>query len=646
MRRNSKKLKSLKLGAGGRLGAMLFAAVFALAFGAGGVWGGLLPLYDTFRAKVDVQDWVQVPAQIRDSRLSSRRGDDSTVYRAEIRYQYVFNGRRYESRRVGLATDAGSDNIGDWHQKWVRKAERAKANGHSLTAWVDPESPHQSVLDPDIRWPKMVMHLPFAIVFTGVGLAAAWVFFALWTKRDDVVVAAAGGRTSQAGRRKSSASRQLVGTWFMAIFWCGLSFPVAVLFWMTGAPWIVRLMLLVFVAIGIGFLLYAIQQTRKARRYANADFQLDPVTPVAGQRFEVSLSTPAEDPGAGFAVALAPMKMRLAHYRVNDAGSGTSERRVEAFEADAAGIPDMQGNVRWLCHFELPEDAPIFGARRSGERVEWRLELLKEDGSVDVSFEVPVEGTAIPSAMPDRFAENLDFRAEYELSGGTDAALATPFGSSVAEMPPQVSLQETPDEWMLRFRQKPWRIAAWISLIPLLVLLGAWHEQAPLRPGLLDFFVSWLALLAGLILAFALHAASRRWELSVTDTLLVARKGSWIWHRTDVLPAKATDHLFFKLLFSSGGNASHPRKNYFGLYARAEDGGKPVLLTTGLPEKSGAEAVGAAIRQAQMHRAGRFSPGVAPDTVGPRRGAGWGWLMWAALMLLFYFGRLSWLGQL
>ncbi|WP_353395798.1 DUF3592 domain-containing protein [Hydrogenophaga sp. 5NK40-0174] len=641
MRRNSRNLKSIKLGAGGRLGAMLFAAVFALGFGAGGIWGGLLPLYDTFRAKVAVQGWHQVPAQILESQLSSRRSDDSTVYRADIRYQYTFNGQSYESRRVGLATVMGSDNIGDWHQQWVSRAERARSQGQSLTAWVDPQSPGQALLDPDIRWPKMALHLPFAIVFTGVGLGAGWVFFSLAARRDEKLVAAAGARSVQPSAKKSSASKQLAGAWIMAVFWCGLSFPVAAVFWMTGAPWLVRLMLLGFVAIGIGLLVFAFRQTRKARRYSAANFLLDPASPKAGQRFEVSLSTPVEEEGAALTTGLKPMKMRLSHWRVNDAGSGTSQRRVETMEAEAAGIPDMQGSIRWMAHFELPEDAPTFGARRSGERVEWRLELLKQDGSLDVSFDVPVEGSASVAHQPDRFAENLDFRTEHALDA-SESGFATE--ASRPSMPPQVSVAEMPDEWVLKFRQKPWRIAALVSLVPLATLLVIWWNQVPAQADAWDFYLRWPAFWAAVVWLFTLHAATRSWALGVTDQSLVVRRGSWVWRRKDVLPAEAAERMFFKLLFSSGGNASHPRKNYFGLYARPKEGAKPVLLTTGLPEKAGAEAVGEAIRRAKAHREGRFSPGAEPDNAASARGAGWGLILWAAFLAALYLARSQWTG--
>ena len=35
-----------------------------------------------------------------------------------------------------------------------------------------PQQPAQALLDPHIRWPMLVFRLPFALVFTGVGVAA------------------------------------------------------------------------------------------------------------------------------------------------------------------------------------------------------------------------------------------------------------------------------------------------------------------------------------------------------------------------------------------------------------------------------------------------------------------------------------------
>lgn len=147
-----------------RLGTLLFSAVFALAFGGGGLYFGVLPLARTMSAAWEVRSWQAVPAEVLSSQLTSNQGSDSTTYAVQARYRYTAAGRTHESSRVGLDPAAGSDNIGDWHQQWHARLSSARDRGQPVTVWVDPADPTRSVLDPHIRWAKTIFHLPFALV--------------------------------------------------------------------------------------------------------------------------------------------------------------------------------------------------------------------------------------------------------------------------------------------------------------------------------------------------------------------------------------------------------------------------------------------------------------------------------------------------
>ena len=54
--------------------------------------------------------------------------------------------------------------------------------------------------------------------------------------------------------------------------------------------------------------------------------------------------------------------------------------------------------------------------------------------------------------------------------------------------------------------------------------------------------LAWLVLLGWL-----LHAATRRWTLSVLDDGLLVARGSWLWSRRVQLPGAASQSLVYKL---------------------------------------------------------------------------------------------------
>lgn len=169
-----------------RLGAMLFSGVFMLGFGFGGIWGGVLPIGQTFSSALAARSHVSVPAQVLDTELVRHRGSKGSVsFQVKARYAYRWQGRDFEGQRVGLAT-TGADNIGNWHELWHQRLKQARETEQPVPAWIDPDRPERALLDRSVRWGLMALHLPFAVLFTGVGLGAAVVFFgALFNRLPD-----------------------------------------------------------------------------------------------------------------------------------------------------------------------------------------------------------------------------------------------------------------------------------------------------------------------------------------------------------------------------------------------------------------------------------------------------------------------------
>lgn len=170
-------------GWGERLATMAFSGIFMLGFGAGGVMAGVVPITLTLWRAVEVTGWQPVSAQVIETTLDqSRSSKGGSTYAVKARYAYRVNGRDYEGRRVGLL-DWGSDNVGTWHQDWHARLDDARQREQPVAAWIDPSQPGRSILDRRVRWGLMALHLPFALLFTAVGVGAAVVFWRALTGR-------------------------------------------------------------------------------------------------------------------------------------------------------------------------------------------------------------------------------------------------------------------------------------------------------------------------------------------------------------------------------------------------------------------------------------------------------------------------------
>lgn len=228
---------------------LLIAGLFALGFGAGGIFGGILPLLDIARNGWSSRHWQQVPATLM--AVDSEHGPQGRT-ETRVRYSYDFGGRNYESSRIGLGRP-GADNIGSWQEDQYHRLRNAHRQERPVTAWVDPRQPHRSVLDRSIRWTKVIFHLPFALVFTAIGAVAAWAFaYVLATPLARLEGAPAQPAFAALDRRVRG-----VGLRLMALFWCVLGWPMTVLAWTEPQPWLARLLITLFAAVGGWLLLKA-----------------------------------------------------------------------------------------------------------------------------------------------------------------------------------------------------------------------------------------------------------------------------------------------------------------------------------------------------------------------------------------------------
>lgn len=569
----------------GRVALLVFSAVFAIAFGLTGYWAGLKPLADTLHAAWTVRGWQPVPAQVLDVQLQRHASSEGgATYQVQARYRYTVAGHAYEGQRVGLDPHAKADNLGDWQQRWHRTLQQAQQQGTPITVWVNPRVPAQALIDPDIRWRLQIFRIPFALVFSGVGLAAAWVFG--WT-----LLGPRAPAVDAPPRHSLAKGRWLL--WFFTLFWCGVAFPMAALMWTdrNTPPW-AKGFIGIFVAVGVGLAYAALHQSRKAWRYQGLAMSVQPPQPCPGQPVQATLHLPARAVQQAGAHGL---RLRVAQYRVDEASSGSPERQVEVLDAGTHQQPAADGGMRLTARFTLPGDAPAHGGQRSGERVDWRLELVRADGTLELAYDLPVQAVAPPWTGTDRFDARVDWKAEAPI---------VPLDSGVVRLPPGVRVAESPGAWALEFDQAAWR---WAAVLALALLAAEWWTNGRIQAtGLVPPRGFWgrAALLA--LPLFALHAATRRWTLQVRDDGLRVWHRSWLWSRVLLLPGDASQALVHKLLFATGSGAA--RQRYHAVHAR-DAAGTLRRITPALYGAEAAEAAGQAVARAWADRRGRFTPG-------------------------------------
>ena len=622
----------------GRVGALAFSAVFAVAFGLGGYFAGLRPLGQTLWTAWQVRQWQPVPAQVLSAELEQRRDSEGSVtYALKARYQYAFGGQRHEGTRVGLDAQGGADNIGDWHSQWHGRLQQAQARNEPVTVYVNPLRPAEALIDPSIRWRLQVFRLPFALVFTAVGVGAACMFVLLLLGRDR----SAGAQPPGPGlppqgqhSARSSLHGTATGAWIFSLLWCGLSFPMGVLVWSDrGASGWAKGFISMFVVVGVILLAFAVRQTRTVWRYRGSAFTSLPHSPQAGRRVEATLLLPHSAAAQPDAHAL---RLRLAQYRVDESSSGSPERQVETVDAATARQPTAEGGLRLVARFDIPADAPTHGAQRSRERVDWRVELLGANGAVQLSYDLPV--TAAPAGFGEPVPEDrFDRRAVWTHEEPIAAPSATEPGGAASAGLAGVVQEELPQAVQIHFAQQAWR---WGAGVALAALAAEWVVNG--RIGLHGVVLpqSWVGIGAtGLLMAVALHAATRQWVLRVQDDGIVARCSSWMWFTEVSIAGDASTALVHKVVYSTGSGST--QRNHHAVYGRNPHGDL-VRLTPALDGPDAAAAVGQSIARAWQDRRGRFTPGArrAPLRSDPSR-PGWGWLFIAALLAVLWWAPRS-----
>lgn len=417
--------------------------------------------------------------------------------------------------------------------------------------------------------------------------------------------------------------RRLALSWFVALFWNIVAFPMASLALLRPISlWTCAISLLV-VGLGLALLWEALHQTWLAWHYQGSRLQIRPARPRAGQPLSIDLHLPRRaretwPPGE-------TPRWCLTQHRIDETTSGSPEREVECIECPARWQDLGAAGLHLSARLVVPADAPPDGSPRGRETVAWRLSLRTADGRILQDYGVPVAGgdpthlspAGAPASPtpPDRFAPT---------SGPAPAVDIPPMPPDARppRLPPAVQWHETPAAGRLVFAQAGWRGVGGLAL---LCALAVALPSPGGRGGL-----SLLLLTASL--ALGMHGLTRRWTLWVHDEGLLLERRSWLWLTRVSLPASALQGL--------SRRETHQRRrsgrlqDFQALHTSAPlaDGG--TRLSPGLPGRESAEALAGFLRWAFAQRQGRFSPGARRDV---RRTSvsqpGWGLALLVAVLV-------------
>jgi len=396
-----------------RILLLLFSLPF-LGVGLWMTWSIGSNLYDASK----MRDWVPVEARLQAAGYETHDGDDSDTYRAYALYDYAYAGQHYSNDRVGIA--GGADNVGDYQRDTGRRLREALSRQEPVTVFVNPGRPSESVIDRQARWGLIGFKAIFLIVFGGAG--AAMSAYALMARKSPVDTS--GEATSspwllnEAWRTDSilsDAKKSVFGAWIFAVVWNAISAPLPFVAWREIAEkqnYIVLVGLL-FPAIGLALIGWAIRRTLEWRRLGPAPVVLDPFPGAIGGHVGGTLDLRLPfDPGRNFSLTLTSVRSYMS-------GSGKNRSRKEkATWQDtrlAHAEPGARG-TRLSFRFDVPRDlAPSDAVRNKSEYHVWRLNLHADmpGADIDRDYDIPVYPTGAQSRrLPSRVVDAARVRQE------------------------------------------------------------------------------------------------------------------------------------------------------------------------------------------------------------------------------------------
>jgi Protein of unknown function (DUF3592) len=394
--------KSVKSPSGGCV------TLFGLPFLAAGLFMSWL-YFSGYVKYWKAQNWREVPCWIESTELKTKRGDDSTTYKALATYRYEFEGRTYQGDKVTFGS--GSDNVGDFQQKVHRElssyrtAEKERDAGsredRPFRCYVNPQKPSEAVLYRTLRWQMQAFYAVFALTFPAIG--AGLVIGSLLATRTARKEAALNEKhpnqpwkwktnwaDSAIPENSSAGSKALLAyTLWAALIILPLLVTTALsgAFRTDGKSWL----LMIFVALWSIPAWFSLKRLRHRMAVGETRFELQesPASPGNALRGDILL-TKSLPPRGDAEIHLTCEKRTT---RSSGDGNNTQTEKIWSHQEPVSPdrlIRDLSG-FRLPVSFMLPADAPESGVDSDSSIAHvWKMTLKVAGTPIHSEFEIPV----------------------------------------------------------------------------------------------------------------------------------------------------------------------------------------------------------------------------------------------------------------
>jgi ankyrin repeat protein len=525
-----------------KIGALLFSALFMLGFGVGGYFGGIVPLWDALNTKWRAPSLVAVQATIADVR-HVRSGKGSSAVRA--RYTYFWQGARYASEQISLQQGSqSSDNLSDWHERWFETLKQAQSSESTITAWIDPSNPSDAVLDKDVRWAKVWFAIPFATLFTGVGLVAGYFFLTTLLSL---------GKTE--AEEKSSSKLESVtdnapiiranfggGLFFFGVIWSLLVIPMCVMIWSSHNQMVPRILVTMMAIFGIWMVVSGALAGLRTRRSVSPTVTLSPQRPALGDSFRVIIHFPNQS-----STSMPPAIAIAIAETVEDQRGSTTSRRAGVQRSFIAKRVNRSAIVTREAIYEAtiaaPADGHASGGPKGGLVYSWTIEVGASKYHRAFSF---------PIALMPAVAHDVQYSKTLDIDQPTDFAesyreLRRADPNAVGSMVPEdvCVITHRGREWQANFPERGMTAGPWFLLLCAIGMLGWYFYQLVFAPGemLIGGGLHFIPAMFGVLFIFlAMHFATRRFKAMISPSGLFAARASVLLSRTIAVPLSRLLH--------------------------------------------------------------------------------------------------------
>lgn len=382
--------------------AKIFLFLFALPFFGVGVWMGY-SIGNNLLDAWQMREWIPVQATLQRAGYETNSGDESDTYRAFAEYGYEYGGRRYINDRVGIS--GGSDNIGDYQRDMGRYLSGLRSRGETITVYVNPEDPADSIIDRSVRWGLIGFKAIFFLVFGGVGLGLIIAVFRAPQEKDpeDPMLRDAPWLANdkwQTAEIRSDSKPTMWAAWAFAAFWNLISAPLPFVVYteITQKDNWLALIGLLFPLVGIGLITWAVKRTLEWRRFGPAPLTLDPFPGSIGGHVGGTIDLNLQyDVNSDFSLTLSNL-----HSYVSGSGEDRSRHEdVKWQDTQLAQVSPGPRGSRLRFRFDVPHNLNQSDAEQSDDSYYlWRLNISARLPGVDVdrNYEIPVYATGRKSA--------------------------------------------------------------------------------------------------------------------------------------------------------------------------------------------------------------------------------------------------------